>query len=73
MFSLVSTEKLVEINKLNSEGNLVEAIKLCDELKSLNIKSEIIVKEVDKKRKELQETLDQVNYEKIIISESKKI
>ena len=43
----------MEINKLNSEGNLVETIKLCDQLKSLNIKNEIIVKEVDKKRNEL--------------------
>lgn len=59
-----STEKLVEINKLNSEGNLVEAIKLCDELKSLNIESKIIVKEVDKKRNEMQETLDKLNNEK---------
>ena len=67
-----STEKLAEINKLDSEGSLVEAIKLCDEFKSLNIENEIIVKEVDRKRNELQEKLDKVNDERIDISESKK-
>ena len=64
-----STEKLVEINKLNSEGNLVDAIKLCDELKGLNIESEIILKEVDRKRNELQEKLDKVNDENKDIEE----
>ena len=54
------TEKIISINKLNSDGNLEEAINLCDEFENLNIKSGIILKEVENIKKELQNQLNKI-------------
>lgn len=58
------TEKIISINKLNSEGNLEEAINLCDEIKNSNIGSGIILKELENLKKELKDQLDNINDKK---------
>ncbi|MEG0843015.1 MAG: hypothetical protein RSD22_09790 [Romboutsia sp.] len=55
------TEKIIAINKLNTEGSLEEAIKLCDEFENPNIENGLILKEVENIKKELKNQLSKID------------